>query len=361
MFYKAGKSKIPLSGTFELTPVCNFSCRMCYVRKTAVEVRNSKRPMMTLKQWLILAQEACDAGMLYLLLTGGEPTIWPDFWKLYEELIHMGLIVSINTNGSLLDRQAIQRLIEMPPRRINITLYGGSDAAYERLCGVKNMFSVVDHCIGELVNAGINVKLNCSLTPFNVSDLESMVAYAQERGLILDIASYMFPPVRREMTMIGQNERFTPEQSAEYRLKAYRLQYGEEKYNRFLEEILKDNTLPPELEEGCVDPIDGRIRCRAGKSSFWVTWDGSLTPCGMMSEPKIEFQQHSFMRAWNELIAISNNIRLSGVCSRCSNLKLCHSCATMAQTETGLFSGIPTYLCETVKEMKRLARVQLKI
>lgn len=81
MFYKAEKSGIPLSGTFELTPVCNFSCRMCYVRKTAEEVRNSSRPMRTLEQWLALAREARDAGMLYLLLTGGEPTIWPGFWN----------------------------------------------------------------------------------------------------------------------------------------------------------------------------------------------------------------------------------------------------------------------------------------
>ena len=29
---KAAARKIPLSGTFELSPVCNFSCRMCYLR-----------------------------------------------------------------------------------------------------------------------------------------------------------------------------------------------------------------------------------------------------------------------------------------------------------------------------------------
>lgn len=93
MFYKAGRLGIPLSGTFELTPMCNFSCRMCYIRKTAEQVRNSKRPMRTLDQWLSLAEEARDAGMLYLLLTGGEPMIWPGFWELYEELSQMGLVV----------------------------------------------------------------------------------------------------------------------------------------------------------------------------------------------------------------------------------------------------------------------------
>ena len=71
LFSKASKSQIPLSGTFELSPVCNFSCRMCYVRKTAAEVAASPRPIMTLDRWLELARQARDAGMLYLLLTGG--------------------------------------------------------------------------------------------------------------------------------------------------------------------------------------------------------------------------------------------------------------------------------------------------
>ena len=34
LYQKADMEKIPLNGTFELSPVCNFSCRMGYVRKT---------------------------------------------------------------------------------------------------------------------------------------------------------------------------------------------------------------------------------------------------------------------------------------------------------------------------------------
>ncbi len=34
LFQKASRARLPLSGTFELSPVCNLNCRMCYVRKT---------------------------------------------------------------------------------------------------------------------------------------------------------------------------------------------------------------------------------------------------------------------------------------------------------------------------------------
>ena len=127
LYSKACHFKIPLNGTFELSPVCNFSCKMCYVRKTRKEVEESPRKILTLEDWRKIAKEAHAAGMLDLLLTGGEPLLWPDFWTLYEELADMGLQISINTNGSLIDEAAIARFRQRPPRKISITLYGAND------------------------------------------------------------------------------------------------------------------------------------------------------------------------------------------------------------------------------------------
>ena len=359
MFSKATKVKIPISGTFELSPVCNFQCRMCYVRKTACEVAVHDRPIMTLEQWLKIAEEAREAGMLYLLLTGGEPFLWPDFWKLYEELSHMGFLISINTNGSLIDERTIEKLKKMPPTRINITLYGANDISYQALCQTKGMFDRVDRAINGLRNAGITVKLNGSLTPQKAHDLEACVAYAKEQGLIYETNTYMFPPVRRDEHMVGQNERFTPKEAAYYRLESYRLQYGEELYYQFLQNIEDGYISPPGLDESCIDPRDGMIRCRAGKAAFWITWDGWLTPCGMMPEPKVELRNRIFQEAWKELTDISEKIHISGVCTGCSNQKMCHSCAAMAIAETGSTDEIPRYLCEMVFEMKKLASKQL--
>lgn len=361
LYRKAAYKRIPLSGTFELSPVCNFACRMCYVRKTAQEVQASLRPILTLEQWLQIAREARERGMLYLLLTGGEPLLWPDFWALYEELIKMGFLVSINTNGSLIDDQAVERFRKMPPQRINLTLYGASDETYERLCGVKGVFSNVSRAINALVDAGIFVKLNGTFTPHNVGDMERLVAYAQERKLILQTTSYMFPPVRRDPNMIGTNERFTPEECAQNRLRCYQLQYGEEQYRKFLQNVLDGYIDPPGLEENCIDPLDGRIRCRAGKAVFWVTWDGWLMPCGLMSEPKVEITKRNFGECWRELTQRSAELKLSGLCGKCPNQDVCHPCAAMAQAETGSSEGIPTYLCSMTREMQRIAAHTLEI
>ncbi|MBQ7801721.1 MAG: radical SAM protein [Oscillospiraceae bacterium] len=359
LYRKASHLRIPLSGTFELSPVCNFSCRMCYVRKTREEVRNSPRKIMTLEDWLRIAREAREEGMLYLLLTGGEPLLWPDFWTLYDALIDMGFLISINTNGSLIDEAAIAHFRKKPPQRINITLYGAGDGTYQNLCGIRGVFTKVDAAIRGLKEAGVTVKLNCSLTPENAADLDWIIDYAQARDVVVSVATYMFPPVRRDPERFGVNERFTPEESAAYLMRYLRRDRGEEAYQHYLKGILDGFVEPPGLDESCVDPVDGQIRCRAGKASFWITWDGWLTPCGMMPEPKVDLKTEPFAGAWKALTELAAGLRLSGVCDKCANKDICHPCAAIAYAETGSSSGIPTYMCRATREMCRVARETL--
>lgn len=357
---KAAKMKVPLSGTFELSPVCNFSCRMCYVRMTPQQVAAHSKPMVTLERWLQLAKEAYEAGTLYLLLTGGEPLLWPNFWELYEQLVEMGFLISINTNGSLIDEKAVARFRAHPPMRINLTLYGASDETYQRLCQAKGVFSKVNQAIRGLKEAGINFKLNCSLTPLNKDDLETMVAYAKEVDVPLDATTYMFPPVRRDENSVGHNQRFAPSEAAFYYLKQYQLQYGEERYQKFLHKILDGSGLPLGLNESCIDLADGTIRCHAGKSSYWITWDGYMTPCGMLTKPKVDLRGSDFKDAWKQIVSISSDIRLSGLCDKCPDRKVCHVCAATALSETGTFEKTPTYLCRMVEAMREQAEVELK-
>lgn len=359
LYAKACRLKIPLNGTFELSPVCNFSCRMCYVRKTQKEVQQSFRKILVLDDWLRIAGEARNAGMLDLLLTGGEPLLWPDFWTLYDELIDMGFIISINTNGSLIDEQAIRHFRRKPPQRLNITLYGASEDTYQRLCGITGVFTKVDSAIRGLMDEGITVKLNCSLTPANAEDIDWIVDYANERNTVLAVATYMFPPVRRDPGRIGENERFTSEESTDYLMRYLRRSRGEERYQGYLRSILKGYAEPPGLESDCIDPADGQIRCRAGKASFWITWDGWMLPCGMMVQPKIDVKSQPFGEAWKQLTDAAAAVRLSGLCDKCSNRDICHPCAAIAYAETGTFSGVPTYRCHAVQHMCRIAQEAL--
>ncbi len=348
----ARRDKLPLSGTFELSPVCNLVCKMCYVRKTPSEVAAHARPILTLNQWKTIGDQALDSGLLFLLLTGGEPFLWPDFRALYEYLHRRGALISVNSNGSLISQEAVKWLTDHPPSRVNITLYGASDEAYQRLCGAKNVYHRVAANIDRLLQAGIQVKLNASMTPYNVDDMAGIVAFAQQRDRLLEVGTYMFPPIRRDAASVGAGDRFTPEQAARYNLEHKRLTMEPEQYRKYLEQAARGIVPAPGLDESCVDPLDGTVKCAAGRGSFWITWDGFMLPCGMVPEPKADVVQLGFDRAWRLTVRQTEQIRLSGVCQACPDRKVCHSCMAMALAETGSHSGIPTYLCRMAESIR---------
>ena len=125
---------IPISGIFELTPRCNLNCKMCYVRLTPAQMEPLGRELSA-EEWLSLGQQAKDAGMVFLLLTGGEPTIRQDFPYIYEKLSQMGLSISINTNATLLTQEIREVWHRFPPAQVNVTVYGTCPEDYEKLCG----------------------------------------------------------------------------------------------------------------------------------------------------------------------------------------------------------------------------------
>ena len=91
-FYKAVWEKafadaIPISGTFELTPRCNFNCRMCYVHLKPEQIPKFGRELNA-KEWLCIAEEAKEAGTTWLCITGGEPLMHPEFETIYKELVN---------------------------------------------------------------------------------------------------------------------------------------------------------------------------------------------------------------------------------------------------------------------------------
>ena len=51
LYRKASINKVPLGGTFELSPVCNFACKMCYVRKTNELICAEGKKLRTADEW----------------------------------------------------------------------------------------------------------------------------------------------------------------------------------------------------------------------------------------------------------------------------------------------------------------------
>ena len=344
---KAAAKKTPLSVALELTPVCNMACRMCYVRMDK-KTQESIAPLRSGSEWIRIAEQAREQGLLYILLTGGEPFTHPEFRDIISGLHKQGFIVSVNSNGTLINEKTIEWLKLTPPCRINITLYGASDETYARLCGKTDGFTRVTRAIELLQDAGITVKINVSLTPYNADDLEGIFAFCKERNLLISATSYMFPPLRRDNTCIGRNDRFSPEEAAYYAAKIESLLNGEE---AFLKRAVEGNfaSLAAKMDEECGEDCDGEgdsIRCRAGKCTGWVTWDGKLLACGMIPDDNApNVFDVGYMNAWKIVTAKTDEIRLPAACRACDVKDTCKACAAMVYTESGSFRSIPEYRC----------------
>lgn len=349
---KADQAKIPLGGSLELLPLCNMDCKMCYVRKTRQEMEAEGR-MLSCDEWLRIADEGVQAGMLFLLLTGGEPLIYPEFKRLYVELQKKGLILSVNTNGTLIDEEWADFFARCGCRRLNITLYGKDDATYERLCGNPRGFTQVMNACRLLKERNLPFRLTCSVTPDNAGDLEELFAIAKSFDVPLSAAAYMFPGARRGVCADDQY-RLSPEASAEAILKLYRLEHPEADFTAAAKQTLSYLTTPTYSRNSSGFP------CHAGHSGFWLTWKGEMMACGMFDALKISLLEHSFADCWQYIVARTQAMTVCRECRSCSKQGICRTCPAHCYTETGDVNGIPTYICRSTDAQIRLLEAHLR-
>ena len=326
---------IPVSGIFELTPRCNLKCRMCYVRLTPEQMAPLGQERSA-EQWIELARQARDSGMVFLLLTGGEPTLRSDFCKLYEALAQMGLSISINTNGTLITPKLRQLWHRLPPAQINITLYGTAREDYEALCGNPDAFDAVVDALDWLQSEGILVHLNTTIVPTNHDRWEQLEAFAKNRGLELRMTTYCFPPTRRDRSCF---QRLEPEDAGALLVKDTLYREGPEGIFR------KARDLDTPLPKGCELDNGEPMQCLAGRSQFWVTWQGNMELCAMLTDPVTLPFRDGFEAAWEELKERCRSIRLCPDCVDCPDRKSCMNCAAVTFSETGDFAGKPEYMC----------------
>lgn len=349
---KGNRLGMPIAGNFELTARCNFNCPMCYVHMTQEQVDAAGREL-TAQQWLDIAKAARDRGMVFALLTGGEPLIRKDFFEIYQGMRDMGILVSVNSNGSMIRGEILERFLESPPTRFNISLYGGSNETYQNMCG-RPVYDQVKENIRALRKAGMDVSLNLSITPYNRHDLDRIYADAVELDVNVRASSYMFPPIRLPDGTYGCNRRLNEEESARSIVHWDSLRLTPEEFDRRAENMAARKF----AHEGCPVEEGEGVRCRAGSTSFWMTWDGRMMPCGMMEQPVVYPLEVGFDAAWEQIRAQTRQIRTPAKCVSCEHRDICGACAAVYYAETGRFDGVPAYSCRRaeaiVRETQRL-------
>ena len=120
------KRRVPLQGILETTYRCNLNCVHCYVNLPAADPAARAREL-PLERLLRLVDEMADAGVLQVLLTGGEVLVRPDFEPLYRHCLKKGLLVTVFTNGTEVTERIAELFAAHRPHAIEITPLRGDE------------------------------------------------------------------------------------------------------------------------------------------------------------------------------------------------------------------------------------------
>ena len=280
---KAFADGVPISGSFELTPRCNFDCKMCYVHLKTEDIPKHGKEMSA-AEWLRIAREAKEAGTTWLCVTGGEPLLHPEFETIWQGLARMGFFLTLQTNASLIAGKVVDLLEQYPPRQVKITLYGSNDEVYKAVCGVENGFARVNDGIHTLMSMGIPVTLVSTIIRQNESDVKNMLLYAARHRLKWLPTGNIKPSLRGA-------EIDAPSVWIERK----NIPVSLSKMDYFLEHPIDPSRKPCTY---CKD-------CRVG---YWVTWDGNMRFCSFLHEPHIEVSKLPFRQAWRELLQFEEKL-----------------------------------------------------
>lgn len=155
------------------------------------------------------------------------------------------------------------------------------------------------------------------------------------------MTAYCFPPIRRaECGNCDDYSRLSPEKAAELIINDIYFREGPAMIKR------RAADLSHPIRSDCDLGVGEAMRCLAGRSQFWIAWNGRMTPCGMLREPATYPIDNSFSDAWKLLRNETAAIRLCPDCAHCEERGTCLNCAAVIYAETGSFTERPEYMCQ---------------
>jgi radical SAM protein with 4Fe4S-binding SPASM domain len=327
LYQRAAAAGIPLGGAFELTSRCNLACRMCYIRHDAADAA-ARSGELSARQWLALAEEATAAGLLFLLLTGGEIFLRPDFLEIYLPLTGMGLSLILYSNGTLVTPALARALGTRPPSRMEVTLYGATPETYATVTGHADGFARALRGIDLLCEAGMTVAVKFTITRDNVHEYDAIRDIAHARGL----------PVKAGWLLTARVDGAS----------------GNASHCRLSSEdvgALEGNDAGTRERWATMDPVEAAAACAepmyclAGRATFAINPHGAMNPCVDLPVPAALPLEVGFPVAWEAVRSFVRTVPATPECVACDLRAYCPTCPARAYVETGTLTGVDTYAC----------------
>lgn len=317
---RAARTRTPVSATLELTRRCNLRCAHCYLGDQAEQHRLRDREMDTEAVQAALSEWA-GAGCLYLCITGGEPMLRRDFAEVYRHARELGLVVTVFCNGTLVTDEIVALFRELPPRKVEISIYGATAGTQDTVTGTPGSHARAWAGIRRLHAAGVRVELKTLLLTTNRHEHGAMEAQARELGVGFRHDAAVFPCLTGGSTR-PLALRLPPEEAVRHDLAT------DERRSMWREKI----------EKTAAHPEDDRLyTCSAGLTAFHADPYGTLFPCLLAVNYATPSTGRPFLEAWNSgLGTIRDRKRTRPGGSFSGDLRgACTHCPAFNRLETG--------------------------
>jgi len=315
MLAPLGRARYPLSASIELTERCNLDCVHCYISQPAASEAAKAREMTTAQVKSVLDQMA-QAGTLFLLITGGEAMLRPDFTEIYQHAKRLGFIITLFTNGTTVTPQLADMLAKAPPTLIEVTLDGATAETFEAVTRLPGSFAQCLRGIKLLRERGLVVLVKTVLLTLNQNELQGIRSLAAELSLNHRYDSTIWP--RLDGNPAPYRYRLSPEKTLAMDLA------DPERAAEWVVNSERNAGIP--VRNGLT------FTCGGGHRSYHVDSAGRLTVCMMVREPSYSLLEMPFAEAWERLGAVRNMHRSKATrCETCAANDLCAQCTGWSQ------------------------------
>ena len=327
---QVGDRRVPLGGTLELTHRCNNRCRHCFNNLGAGDSAARGRELSTREVARIL-DEAAALGCVWVLLTGGEILLRPDFTEIYDHARGLGLLVTLFTNGTLITPELADHLARHRPFSVEVTLYGATRDTCERVTGNPGSYDACLRGIHLLRERGLPLKLKATLSTLNRHEIAAMKRLAEEElGLPFRFDALLNARCDGRPGPLGL--RLTAEA-------VVALDLDDPARAEALREFAASTR--PTGTGAALYP------CGGAAHSFAVDPYGRLRACAISPGEGFDLRVASFREGWEHFLARLRTLRLDadGTCRSCALRALCGMCPANGELECGDARRPVDFLC----------------
>lgn len=294
-------------------------------------------------------------------ITGGEPLLRKDLPKILQELARYHFNISVLTNGTLMEKETARMLADFSVRGVQVSLEG-PEIIHEKIRG-KHSFSSAIRGVEFLLDAGIPVTLNVTLSELNADFITDMVSLATDLG-VQRLGFSRLVPYGRGFSMLTRmltKERVrevyeqifstkAPSSEQEHIPQAPLFNRGPEAHsdlNPYLSgkptvlkcEELQIVTGDPVASQLGVEAIDDDFEavpvggCAAGVSGVTLLPDGTISPCRRLDISIGNILKDSLREVWatsSVLNVLRDKNAYKGKCKTCKRWSNCRGCRAIA-------------------------------